>query len=1216
MQVNKVTDETATTPPALPFIARRPELDVLGAAYDDAVAGSARVVLIAGETGVGKSRLVSEFVAGLGERDALVVSGSSPIIVGADIPFAPIAASLRDLSQRLPSERLGELVPSDSELARLLPGHASIRGGVVDPLAQVRLFEQWLSLLVRLGSEYHGGVVIVLEDIHWVDASTRDLLAYFVANLSTGRLLLVLTVRGEGLAGNSSLRSMLFEATRQPSVRPLDLDPLTVEETEALVSTLAGSNLTGEARARVAAISGGNPLFVEQLLRAGGDKGLPSTLVALVAERLERLTPAARRVAQLAAAAMPGLPLAVLDEAATMLQLDLAAALAELHNAGIVGIGHEAADETPQFRHPVVQEVMYAALMPNERKALHRALGEAMGRSVESRATDPAWVLELARNLWMAGDGEKALPALVAAGDTAMESFAFSEALTLYERAIDAAGRGGPTGRAPIGFRLGATPRTGHGDSASLAERAAQAASLAGRPERALELLEMATGPTPLRPRVSRRRAEYLWEAGRQAEALEVYTAALADLPEDSDERAALQGAAARATLLAGHADAAQQMASEAVEVARAAGAESDELHALYTLSAAQARVGAPDTALATLAQARDLDLRRQRRSRIQPRPSRIVDLLSGYWSEATVLGSAGRTEEAADAALEGAQTAAKLGIRGGWGGMVGVAAAEELIAIGRWAEAQALLDDWLAGAPSTESAHWHATYAYLMALQGHAAQASQHLATSQAAARARSDPHLRAAQLRAEAEIGFVTRQGSEASRSLELGLQDLGDVLERAEFVELVALSLRAAAEQADQAQARRATAELAALRSNAVVLHGRALARGDGSPSTSRPRLEAFLTWAGAELARVAGNRDPAPWLAASDRWAALREPYRAGYARFRAAAEQLAKSGLRQDARDSLAFAHATCLELGAEALRREVEALARRARIDLAPSSSGSRDPDPGADESTPVVAFGLSPRELEVLELVADGRTNRQIGEALFITEKTAGHHVSSILGKLGVASRVEAASIAARASIGVPGLPTVAVQAAAAMGGEGTVGNRSDATLMFTDIVRSTALLEAIGDDAWLELISWHDGLIRSLIKAYAGREVDHAGDGFFVVFSDVIAALDCSVAIQRALAEHRRKHGFAPRVRVAVHRAVVVSHGPALRGKGVHVAARIAEATRGDEILISSDSLASVGQRYLRGELRTVAGAGLSETISVVLIEWRSRPTASKSG
>jgi class 3 adenylate cyclase len=354
------------------------------------------------------------------------------------------------------------------------------------------------------------------------------------------------------------------------------------------------------------------------------------------------------------------------------------------------------------------------------------------------------------------------------------------------------------------------------------------------------------------------------------------------------------------------------------------------------------------------------------------------------------------------------------------------------------------------------------------------------------------------------------------------------------------------------------------------------------------------------AAAEHGRAMESASADQWRDVARRWDALPDPYRAAYARWRAAEVAASSRGEREAATDLLRAAHQTSLELGAEPLRREVEALARRARIGLEPGPEA----DSANEQPTAPRALGLSTRELEVIDLVAEGRTNRQVAEELFISEKTAGHHVSSILSKLGVSSRVEAAAAAIRAGRGRSGGEVTS--AAREGAGETDDDGRLSTTLMFTDIVKSTALLEAIGDAAWSELASWHDATLRALFRSHAGTEVDHAGDGFFVAFPDLIAALDCAIAIQRTLAEHRRRTGFAARLRIAVHTARVTRHPGGYRGRGVHEAARIA-ATGADEILVSGDSLGTANQRYVRLEPRQLAAAGIAQPISVIPIGWQ---------
>jgi class 3 adenylate cyclase len=160
--------------------------------------------------------------------------------------------------------------------------------------------------------------------------------------------------------------------------------------------------------------------------------------------------------------------------------------------------------------------------------------------------------------------------------------------------------------------------------------------------------------------------------------------------------------------------------------------------------------------------------------------------------------------------------------------------------------------------------------------------------------------------------------------------------------------------------------------------------------------------------------------------------------------------------------------------------------------------------------------------------------------------------------------------------------------------------------TFMFTDMVRSTALAEALGDDAWADLLRWHDETLRALFAANQGEEVVATGDGFFVGFDSPEAALACAVAIQRRLAEHRQQHGFAPQVRIGVHASEAAQVGRNFRGKGVHEAARIAGLAEGGEI-VASAATAGASSPYALSEPRPATLKGISEPIEVVSVEWR---------
>lgn len=162
--------------------------------------------------------------------------------------------------------------------------------------------------------------------------------------------------------------------------------------------------------------------------------------------------------------------------------------------------------------------------------------------------------------------------------------------------------------------------------------------------------------------------------------------------------------------------------------------------------------------------------------------------------------------------------------------------------------------------------------------------------------------------------------------------------------------------------------------------------------------------------------------------------------------------------------------------------------------------------------------------------------------------------------------------------------------------------------TFMFTDMVRSTSLVEAIGDDSWTQLVRWHDETLRSLFAEHGGEEIDHAGDGFFVAFPDAASAVECGVAIQRRLFEHRRTHGFAPQVRIGLHEAEATRQGATYRGRGVHEAARISALAEGGEILASAKTLVDAGVRFPTSAGRTVELKGIAEPVELATVDWRT--------
>lgn len=167
------------------------------------------------------------------------------------------------------------------------------------------------------------------------------------------------------------------------------------------------------------------------------------------------------------------------------------------------------------------------------------------------------------------------------------------------------------------------------------------------------------------------------------------------------------------------------------------------------------------------------------------------------------------------------------------------------------------------------------------------------------------------------------------------------------------------------------------------------------------------------------------------------------------------------------------------------------------------------------------------------------------------------------------------------------------------------TQTQRVQRTFMFTDIVGSTNLLEAMGDEAWQSLLDWHDRMLRSMFSENRGEEITAIGDGFFVAFESPDDALACAVAIQRGLAEHRKTAGFAPQVRIGVHASDATQVGRNFTGKGVHEAARIGALAEGSEILASLDT--ATGGRYPMSESKAVTVKGIADPIDVVVVDWR---------
>jgi class 3 adenylate cyclase len=218
-------------------------------------------------------------------------------------------------------------------------------------------------------------------------------------------------------------------------------------------------------------------------------------------------------------------------------------------------------------------------------------------------------------------------------------------------------------------------------------------------------------------------------------------------------------------------------------------------------------------------------------------------------------------------------------------------------------------------------------------------------------------------------------------------------------------------------------------------------------------------------------------------------------------------------------------------------------------------------------------------------------RTRMLLADSYCLEEDTAGARqeleaASAAFDRLGASPDV------ARASAKLAALP-------------GTQSARTSRAFFFSDIVDSTKLAEALGDETWADLLRWHDMAMRGLFAEHQGEEVDHAGDGFLVAFDSAGRAIACAIAVQRMLVAHRRQHGFAPRIRIGVHTAEAVRSGRGFRGSGVHQAARIAALAGADEVIASREAAEAAGVGH--GEIRTVELKGVARPVEVVTLAWR---------
>src|SRR4051794_2298325 len=604
------------------LIGRAAELAALEAALADACLEQPSIAFVAGESGVGKTRLLAELERNAREQDVLVLTGDCVDLGESELPYVPLVSALRPLA-RSGDEALTDTVRA--AVAPLLPGSAV---EAPEPgIDQARLFEGLLSLFDALGSERP--VLLVIEDLHWADRSTRAALTFLAHSLTNERVLVVGSYRPDELHRRHPLRGLLAELERDPRTHRVALEPLTHDELADQLADILGEPPSAELLHRLWKRSGGNPLFSEELLAAGVD-GLgaaPDTLRDALMLRVERLSEPAQEILRLVAVGQR-LEHQTLAEVSGLDERALRDALREAVEGHIL-IADE--DGWHRFRHALLREVGDDDLLPGERATLHLRLGQALEHRLAER---PGAVLTaaIAHHYAAAGEQPAALEWSVHAAAAAEAVYAHGEAQALLERALE------------LWDRVPDAAQRAGADKVTVLERAGQAAWALGHPGRQLALFEAALaelGPTPDAGRaglIMEQIARAQWALNRPRSSVETLKRALA-LVESGDAwpevRARVLAALARRHMLDGKFSDGIDVARKALDATIAAGMHSAEGNARNTLGCCLAMAGDVDAGATELREA----------IRIARERDDLADLADAYTNFADMLHIMGRSD-------------------------------------------------------------------------------------------------------------------------------------------------------------------------------------------------------------------------------------------------------------------------------------------------------------------------------------------------------------------------------------------------------------------------------------------------------------------------------------------------------------------------------------------------------------------------------------------
>jgi ATP/maltotriose-dependent transcriptional regulator MalT len=971
------------------FIGREQELAALESLLSRAAASEGAFALLAGESGVGKSRLVNELSVRARSREMTVLIGECLELAEGELPYAPLISALRSLLRERSGQQAEDLLMAPhGELARLLPELAGTAPAEDQPSAvegaQGRLFEQLLSVICAAARQMP--VVLVIEDLHWADRSTRDFIAFLLRNARQEPLAVVLTYRSDELHRRHPVKPFVSELQRTDGAVRIDLRPFTRLELASQAAAIIGSAPDEPLLARLLERSEGNAFFAEELLAASdGGGALPDSLRDALLLRVEGLPAVARSVLEIAAVAGRKVDHELLRKVAALSEEQLNEGLRAAVDGQI--LVHDPGSMGYSFRHALLREAVYDDLLPGERQARHVGLAWALTEQPALAGGSAAASAELAHHWYAAHELSQALPASIRAGLEAERTRALAEAIVHYGRALEIwDGAGAEPGELPL-------------TRAQVLQRAGEAEHLAGDPARAATLAEKAIGliderADPVAAALAHERlGRYIWAAGRDQEALSTYRRAVELMPAEppSEQRAFVLAAEGQVLMLCAHLAEAEVRCEEAIAIAAEVGAPSVEAHALNTMIPLLSEREAFEEAIAmtakALAMGTDMGL--------------VEEIGRSYVNGSDALDQLGRIDESIALAREGVGRMRELGADRGFGDFLRAEVASRLLRLARWEEADELLAELLSRAPSGFSEAMYRNHlAQLLAERGELEQAAVQYERSREVLLGAGDSQWVGVLNQAAATIALWDGRPDDAAASVAACLAALEGAERPFTTARLYELGVRACADQVQRAPGDTRERE----RQEAIARALLARLDSISGARSRRPVVSASRAGVAAELSRISGVDGPALWAQAQVAWKELGDDYLAAYAGWRRAeAEQAAgdRSGAELLAREALE----TAVRLGARPLQEQIVAFASRARLQLEQGLQGT-----GAEA---LEHLELTARELEVMALLAAGRTNREIAAELVISDKTASVHVSHILAKLGVRNRVEAAALA-----------------------------------------------------------------------------------------------------------------------------------------------------------------------------------------------------------